>query len=155
MRTIKRAAALLGGFFIIAFAYTNAFAMDESVKERKALMKTIGGSIGLTVKMVKGAIPFDADKAEKALKTIAETSDKLLPLFKEGTDMTKVKESEASPKIWKDLEDFKSKIEAMKVASLKSAEAAKKGKGALAGTLRALGGSCASCHTAYRVKKQK
>ncbi len=155
MKIIKTTAAVLGGLLAIAFVNTSTFAMDDQVKERKALMKKVGGSIGLTVKMVKGAIPFDAAKAEQALKTMAEAADKFPTLFKEGTDMTKVKESEASPKIWENLEDFKKKSEAFKLAALASAEAAKKGKGPLAGTLKALGGTCASCHTSYRVKKQK
>ncbi len=138
----------------LAIASVSAFAGDDVVKERQALMKTVGGSMGVTVKMIRGATPFDAAKAEAALKAMSEAAEKFPGLFKEGTDMSKVPTSEASPKIWANMEDFKKQAEALKVAALAGAEAAKGGQDSLKGSFKAIAATCSGCHQAYRVKKK-
>ncbi|MGH1351396.1 MAG: c-type cytochrome [Methyloligellaceae bacterium] len=138
----------------LAIASAGAFAEGDVVKERQGLMKTIGGSMGVTVKMIRGATPFDAAAAEEALKKMSEAAGKFPELFKEGTDMSKVPTSEASPKIWENMEDFKKKAEELKVAALKGSEAAKGGLDSLKGSFKAIAATCSGCHQAYRVKKQ-
>ena len=132
----------------------NANAETDPVKERKALMKTVGASLGTSIKMVKGALPYDAAKAEEALNAITGVAEKFGPLFVDGTDLTKDERTEASKKIWEDKEGFAKEIEALKVASTNAAEAAKKGKEALAAVIKPLTDTCSSCHQGYRVKKQ-
>lgn len=152
---MKIIGTLLTTLGLILMLTTGSFAMDDPVKQRKALMKKVGYAMGLSVKSVKGAIPYDAAKLEAALKAMADSAEKFPGLLKEGTDSEKIEISESSPKVWENMDDFKKKMDSLKMAALKSAEAAKSGKGALAGTLRALGGNCASCHKVYRVKKEK
>ncbi len=152
MKTIGMLLTTLG---LILMLTTGSSAMDDPVKQRKALMKKVGYAMGLSVKSAKGAIPYDAAKLEAALKAAAEAADKFPALLKEGTDASKVETSESSTKVWDNMEDFKKRLETMKVAALKSAEAAKQGRGPFAGTLKSLGGNCASCHKVYRIKKEK
>ncbi len=130
---------------------TGAFAGDDPVTERKAAMKTVAGNLKGTFALIKGE--YDAAKAEAALKTIATSAEKFAGLFPEGTDMTKNPKSEASPKIWENMDDFKKKAEGLKTAALAAAGVAKDGKGALGGAMKAVTDTCGGCHKPYRVKK--
>lgn len=130
---------------------TGAFAADDPVAERQAMMKSVAGNLKATFGLIKG--DYDAAKAEAALKTIAESAEKFGTLFPEGTDMSKNPKTEASPDIWKNMDDFKKKVEGLKTASLAASGVAKDGKAALGGAMKAVTDTCGGCHKPYRVKK--
>ena len=129
-----------------------AFAGD-AVKERKELMKTVGKSTKLAAQMVKGQQPFDGGKAADAMMAIAAVPDKYITLFPEGTDMKSNPDTEASPKIWSDMDGFKKAVAQLKTDSTTAAEAAKQGEGAFKAAFGALVKNCKSCHQDYRIKK--
>ena len=47
--------------------------------------------------MVKGTVPFDADKAAKAMTDISGVPDKYVTLFPKGTAHGEIADSEAKP----------------------------------------------------------
>ena len=131
-----------------------AFAGD-AVKERKELMKTVGKSTKLVAQMVKGQAPFDGAKAAEAMMAIAAVPDKYVTLFPEGTDTKSNPDTEASPKIWSDMDGFKKSAAKLKADSTAAAEAAKKGEADFKAAFGALVKNCKGCHQDYRIKKKK
>ncbi|WP_127114425.1 c-type cytochrome [Shimia sediminis] len=105
-------------------------------------MKVLGG-------MAKGAVAFDAAKANEAAGVIAVEAARIPVLFQvEETDP----KSEAKPEIWGDFGDFVAKANTLETAadglsgSIQSADD-------LAAGMKSLGQSCQSCHETYRIKK--
>ena len=69
--------------------------------------------------------------------------------FGPGTD--KGRETRAKPEIWKEMGKFKEYSEKMQVEMAKLATAAKSGNlDAIKSAVTATGGSCKTCHDAYR-----
>jgi len=131
-----------------------AAAAAGPVEERKELMKSVGKSIKLTVKMVKGELPYDAAAAAAAMQTIYEVPDKYVTLFPAGSD--KHPETEAAPKIWQDMQGFIAKTKDLKTASAKARDAASQGLDAFKTVLfNDLVKACKGCHEPYRIKKEK
>ena len=126
-----------------------AFAGDP-IAERKALMKTVGFSTKMAGAMVKGEAPFDAVKAELAMRAINAAATGLPHLFPESSKTGG--ETEASPKIWEDMSGFLKQADSLRESAGQAIEAAKD-----AGTFKTAFGevtkNCKSCHEAYRVKK--
>ncbi len=134
----------------IAFGATAVVAQQDPIAARKAIMKANGASAGAIGKMVKGEAPFDLAVAKKAFATFADAAAKMPDLFpansKTGGD------TEALPKIWEDMADFKAKFVKFGADS-KDAEAAVKDLDSLKVVLGVVGKNCGGCHQTYRVKK--
>ena len=115
-------------------------------------MKTVGKSVKLAVSMAKGDVPFDAAAAAAAMQTIQDVPDKYVKLFPQGSD--KHPKTEASPKIWQDMNGFLAKANDLKAASAKTKAAASQGQQAFqAAVFGPLVKACKGCHDAYRIKK--
>ena len=127
-------------------------AVAGPVEDRKELMKSVVKSVKLAVPMAKGEVPFDAAAAAAAMQTINEVPDKFVKLFPAGSD--KHEKTEASPKIWQDMNDFMAKAADLKAASAKTKTAAGQGLDAFkAAVFDDLVKTCKACHDAYRIKK--
>ena len=140
---------------IVASALSVASAASSvagPVEDRQELMKSVVKSIKLAVPMAKGEIPFDAAAAASAMQIINEVPDKFVKLFPKGSDQHP--KTEASLKIWQNMNDFLSKAADLKAASAKTKAAAGQGlpafKAAVFGPLLK---TCKGCHDAYRLKK--
>jgi cytochrome c556 len=128
-------------------------ALNAAVKERRHLMKEVvapGAKLGR--QMVKGAVPFDADKAAKAMNDINGVPDKYVKLFPKGTEKGAVPHSEALPKIWEDFDGFKATAQKLKDASAKAAGAAAQGAGTFTAAFNDMTKVCKECHETYRAK---
>jgi len=129
-----------------------ASAVAGPVEDRKELMKSVGKSVKLAVPMAKGDVPYDAAAAAAAMQTINEVPDKYVKLFPQGSD--KHPKTEASPKIWQDMNGFLAKAADLKAASAKARDAASQGQDAFrAAVFGPLVKACKGCHDAYRIKK--
>lgn len=148
MMKVAKFALVLSG---LAIAVTGAIAADDPVKARQELMKTVGKSMKLSAQMAKGQVDFDAAEAEQAALTIAGVPDKFVTLFPAGSHEG---ETEASPKIWEDMEGFKASASKMKESATELASAAKQGQDAFASAVGELAKTCKGCHQDYRIKKQ-
>jgi cytochrome c556 len=124
-------------------------AADNPVEIREGLMKKIGGSMGALAGIAKGEKPYDEAVVKASLTTISESIKAFPDQFPAGSDAG----SEASPKIWENMDDFKAKAAKLGAdadAQLAQLPADQAGVGAALGVI---GKACGDCHQSYRVKK--
>ncbi|MCZ4089948.1 c-type cytochrome [Sinorhizobium psoraleae] len=145
IRAFMLAAALAG------LGVTAVTAADEPQAVRQQLMKKVGQAAGALNGIAKGEKPYDAEIVKASLTTISETVKVFPDHFPAGSETGL--ETEASPKIWENMDDFKAKAAKLGtdastlLAQLPSDQA---GVGAALGIL---GKDCSSCHESYRLKK--
>ncbi len=149
MKHLSKSVIAAGTVFVLA---TGSLAADDPAKERQELMKTVVASVKILVPMAKGEKPYDATAAVDAMKAINAVPDKFVTLFPKGSETGH--ETEASPKIWENPDDFKAKSDELKTASAEGVEQAGKGLDALKSVLfgKVLK-TCKDCHDEYRIKK--
>jgi cytochrome c556 len=119
-------------------------------EKREALMKQNGAAMGMLGKMAKGAVPFDAEQVKTALKTFSDVGKAFPAEYPAGSENDS---KGSSPSIWQNMDDFKAisaKMAANADAALAAPPADVAALGAVMGTI---GGDCAACHKAYRVKE--
>lgn len=148
-----RMKAIAAAVLVAGMGVSTVFAAGEGTHDaRVAMMKKIGGATGSLASIAKGEKPYDAEAVKTALATISETAKAFPDQFKPGTENASA-DSEASPKIWENMDDFKARAQKLSsdadalVAQL-PADAAGVGAG-----LKTLGANCGGCHQNYRVKK--
>ena len=138
------AAALLGSVALAADPMETVTARQEYYKSLGAVMKPMG----------KLAENFDAEaaKAEAAKLETALAVD-VRPFYAPGTsDAEFPGKSRAMAKIWDNMEDVGTKGKAMHEAGAEVIAAANAGDAAaFTAAFGKLGGTCKSCHDAYRV----
>lgn len=140
---------ILTAMVIAGCGVSAVLAQEDPVKVREGLMKQIGGSMGALAAIAKGEKPYDAEIVKASLTTISTDIKAFPDQFPAGSDAN----SEASPKIWENMEDFKAK--AAKLGSdADTALAQLPGDAAGVGAaLGVIGKNCGECHQLYRVKK--
>jgi len=120
---------------------------NEAVKARMMLMEGVKTATGTLGGMAKGEIGFDAEKAGTARQALIDHAAAIPAAFMAPEMDPK---STALPAIWEDWADFEAKAAAMGAAAdaLDTSDLAWLQTG-----MGALGGTCAACHKAYRIKK--
>ena len=138
------AAALLG------VAVTAAAVKPETaIHYRQSVYTMIGWNFVPMVDMIKNKAPWDAAEFSRRADRIAFLAPQLLEGFPEGSD--KGAETEAKPEIWKNMDDFKSKMSDLVRESKTLAEVAKTGDEAKTrAQFKTTAGACKSCHDKYR-----
>nr|WP_298100004.1 cytochrome c [uncultured Shinella sp.] len=144
-KTLAAAAALavIGAGAVVA--------ADEPQVVRQEMMKKVGGAMGALAGIAKGEKPYDAEIVKASLTTMSEVAKAFPEQFPAGSETGH--ETEASPKIWEQMDDFKAhaaKLGADADAVLASLPADQAGVAAALGTI---GKNCGGCHEVYRVKK--
>ena len=119
---------------------------NPTVKARMIAMTTLVENMRTLGGMAKGAAVFDLEQAKAALADIKRTAKTVPGLFKSDEMHPK---SEALPLIWSNFADFTAKSEALEDAAAQSL-ASFSSKDDLVPSMRALGGTCKSCHSTYR-----
>jgi len=139
--TISSAAVLVAGV-----------AQADVTADRQAIMKDLGRSVGSIAPMIKGEKPFDAAAALAALEKIDADAKKLDvdALFPAGSDQG---DTEASPKIWENKEDFVKHVEKFRTDAAAALAVKPQDLDALKPAFQQVAANCGSCHQAYRVKK--
>lgn len=137
--------------FCLIFAAGAAFAKDgvtnPVVKERMDLMQVIRQNTGVLGDMASGKAAFDATAAATAKAALAAAAGEIPAKFEaEETDPV----DEAKTDIWMMFDEFTLKAEALVTAAEAVDVASLEG---LQGSMRAVGGSCQSCHETFRAKK--
>lgn len=129
-----------------------AMAFADALSDRKANMKERGHIVGSLSKVVKGETPFDAAQVLASLQALEANAAKtdIDALFPAGSDTG---DTSASPKIWEDLAGFKATEEKYEAAVKAAVAAPPADVDALKAQIQTIGGNCAACHQAYRVKK--
>jgi cytochrome c556 len=135
----------------IVFGLSAAFAQQDPIAARKALMKANGDQAKIGAAMAKGEAPFDAAAAKKIFATFQDAAAKMPSLFpdtsKTGGDTA------ADPKIWDNMADFKAKF--VKFGEdAKAADGSVKDLDSFKEAFSAIGkNDCGGCHQNYRIKK--
>lgn len=135
---------ILGLVMAGGIALAQSKAADPDVNARQTMMQGNGSAMKTLGGMAKGEIAFDAAAAAAAKATlVANSADTTAKFTANASDP----ESRAKAEIWTNWDDF-----ATKAADLGKAAAALDTSsldGVKAG-LRAVGGACRACHTAYK-----
>ena len=128
-----------------------ALAQTGPIETRKAMMKTVGANTKTGGDMLKGAIPFDATKAEAVFKAMNDVAKGYAAQF--PADSQTGGKTEAAPAIWAKPAEFKAavaKFEADTAAALAAKPATQADFGKQFGMVTA---NCKSCHEAFRIAK--
>ncbi len=149
MRIRRIFLGVLAGLFLLTVAF-QAFAQEDVVKKRRALMKSNNKSFKAIKKAGK---KNDFATIESKAKIIAANLDKIPDLFPKGSTSEK---SRAKPAIWEKWDTFNQKRIAVKTAANELAEAAKAEDGQkVSSIVKGFGKKCGSCHRSFRKPKKK
>ncbi len=140
-------------FFSVAAATVlfAGVAHADVIADRKAEMKNNGASIKLLSQSAKGEVPYDAAAVLAALTSMRKTTSNFADLFPAGSETGG--ETTASPKIWEDMNGFKTALAKFHTDLDAAIAAAPADPAALGAVLGAVGGNCQSCHESYRIMK--
>ncbi|MEN9396129.1 MAG: hypothetical protein RLZ81_659 [Pseudomonadota bacterium] len=121
---------------------------EDAIKYRKSALFVMQQNFSRVAAMAGGKAPFDAKVAADSA-AVAEYMSKLpWAAFGDGTDKG---DTRAKPEIWKEMGKFKEYSEKMQAEMTKLAAASKSGNlDAIKSAVTATGGSCKTCHDAYR-----
>lgn len=124
---------------------------EDAIKYRQSALSVMGAHFGRIGAMTSGRVPFDAKSAADNADIVATMAKLPWAAFGPGTD--KGGNTKAKPEIWIDQAKFKEDSDKLVLETTKLAAAAKTGnldniKTAFAAT----GGSCKTCHDAFRDK---
>jgi cytochrome c556 len=125
---------------------TLAYANEDVIKMRQALMGANGQAIKIVVTMARGDMDFDPVVAVAALKTIANDAAEFPDFFPVGSETGDTK---AGAAIWSDNEGFRAASAKLQADANAGAEAATTLEG-LQGALGTVGSNCQACHETYR-----
>tara|TARA_R110001583_G_scaffold28426_2_gene100884 strand:- start:20525 stop:20992 length:468 start_codon:yes stop_codon:yes gene_type:complete len=122
----------------------------KATELRQSILSLVSSNMGSLGAMAKGQIPVDASVAEKNALRINQLSLMLEDYFKTDTSGFNVT-TEAKSVIWKEQDQFATKIEALTSASSALLVAAQsKDEGAIKKAIGGVGKTCGSCHDSYR-----
>lgn len=121
---------------------------EDAVKYRKSALFVMQQNFGRVAGMAGGKIPFDAKVAADSAAVAEFMSHLPWVAFGEGTDKG---DTRAKPEIWKERAKFDEYAEKMQAEMVKLSAAAKTGNlDSIKAAVNATGGSCKTCHDAYR-----
>lgn len=148
---MKKIASFALAAFAIGFSASSSaqFAKPEdAVKYRKNSFFVMQQNFGRVAGMATGKIPFDAKVAADSA-AVAEFVGRLpWVAFGDGTDKG---DTRAKPEIWKEKAKFNEYADKMNLEMSKLAVAAKTGNlDSIKAAVAATGGTCKTCHDAYR-----
>jgi cytochrome c556 len=124
---------------------------EDTVAYRQGILRALGWNVGPMGAMVKGEVPFDAQR----FAFLAGRTAALAPMALEGfTPDTQDAKSHARPALWKNMDDFKARMDKLQEATAALATVAQGGDEA--GIKRQFGETvqvCKGCHDEYREKQ--
>ncbi|MEO7063528.1 MAG: cytochrome c [Dokdonella sp.] len=130
---------------------TAAVKPETAIHYRQSVYTMIGWNFAPMAQMVKGKTAWDGAEFSKHADRIAALTTQLMEGFPQGSD-TGAK-TEAKPDIWKNPDDFKSKMDELVNQSRALAEIAKGGDEAkMKEQFKTTAGACKSCHDKYRTE---
>ena len=122
---------------------------ETAIHYRQSVYTMIGWNFVPMVDMIKNKAPWDSAEFARRADRIAFLTPQLLEGFPEGSD--KGAETEAKPEIWKNMDDFKSKMSDLVRETKNLSDVAKTGDEAKTrDQFKKTAGACKSCHDKYR-----
>jgi cytochrome c556 len=121
---------------------------DDAIKYRQSALFVMQQNFGRVAAMAAGKAPFDAKLAAESASVAAYMSKLPWAAFVDGSDKGNTK---AKPEIWAEKAKFNEYAEKMQAEMTKLDAAAKTGNlDSIKAAVGAVGGSCKSCHDAFR-----
>ncbi|HKE47388.1 MAG TPA: cytochrome c [Rhodanobacteraceae bacterium] len=147
---MRKTVVLAGMAALLATAIAAAAVKPETaIHYRQSVYTMIGWNFVPMVDMIKNKTPWDSATFAKHADRLAFLAPQLLEGFPEGSD--KGAETEAKPEIWKNMDDFKSKMSDLVRETKALADVARAGDEAKTREqFRKTAGACKSCHDKYR-----
>jgi cytochrome c556 len=146
LNTLIVAAATLG---LAAPAMAQFAKPDDAIKYRQSALFVMQQNFGRVAAMAAGKAPFDAKIAAESASVAAYMSKLPWAGFVDGSDKSN---SKAKPEIWMEKAKFNEYAEKMQAEMTKLDAAAKTGNlDSIKAAVGAVGGSCKTCHDAYRM----
>ncbi len=138
---------------LFAAAVFASSANADPIKDRQALMKDQGKTLGSITPIIKDEKPFDAELVMAALKHLNEDAQKIdiATLFPDGSD--KGGETTAAPKIWEDKAGFEAALTKYKADATAAAAANPKDLESFKVVFNQVTENCGACHKSFRIKK--
>ncbi len=131
-----------------------AFAADDPIAVRKALMQATGGAAGLAGGMMKGEIAYNPAAGKSAIASLRAVAHSFGEFFPDGS---LTGDTTASPKIADDADGWKKALAKFAADADAAAKASGKDGPADLDAFKAAAGpvlsNCKTCHEAFRVKK--
>ena len=135
----------------VSLASVAAVKPETAIKYRQGIYHAMGWNFGPMTDMVRGKAPFDQANFAKRAKRIEFYSQQLLEGFPPGSD-TGAK-TDALPAIWKNFDDFKSKLSDFQDAAANLASTAQgTDEAATKKAFMDTAKTCKACHDKYRQK---
>ena len=140
-------AALLAATTTVTVAEEGTF--EKEMEYRQGAMNVLSWNMKNISGMLKGKMPYDAEKVKIHAKDIASVASlNLIAGFPEDSEH---EDSAALADIWMDFEDFEQKMADFRKAADDMNAAAQSGDQAAVGNaMKGLGKSCKSCHKKYK-----
>jgi cytochrome c556 len=148
---VRKLPILIGALTALA---TVAFAADDPIAARQALMDNNGGAAGLAGAVMKDEVAYSPVIGKAVIVAFRATAHAYGDYFPEGSaDPAK---SAASPKIWEDPAGFQAELGKFQTNVAAAFEASGKDgpadKAAFTAAVQPILGSCKSCHEGYRLE---
>jgi hypothetical protein len=149
MKSIARTLMITAAALLVSAPSWAQFAKPEdAIKYRKNALFVMQQNFSRVAAMAAGKAPFDAKVALESATTAEFVSKLPWAAFGEGTDKGDTK---AKPEIWTDKAKFNDYAEKMQAEMVKLTVAAKTGNlDSIKVAAGAVGGTCKSCHDAFR-----
>ncbi|HEU4662740.1 MAG TPA: cytochrome c [Dokdonella sp.] len=149
MRRLSLILALPVATVGIAAIATAAVKPETAIAYRQAGYTMLGWNFGPMAQMVRGKAPWDSAEFARRAERVALIAPQLLEGFPEGSDTGAT--TDAKPEIWKNMDDFKAKMNDLVEQSKRLAEVAKSGDEAkMKEQFKQTAGACKACHDKYR-----
>lgn len=122
---------------------------EAAIHYRQGAYAMLGWNFGPLAQMVRGKSAWDATEFARRAERVAFIAPQLLEGFPEGSD--KGATTDAKPEIWKNMDDFKAKMDELVKQSKLLAETARGGDEAkMKEQFKQTAGACKACHEKYR-----
>ena len=122
---------------------------ETAIHYRQAGYTMLGWNFGPMAQMVRGKAPWDAAEFARRAERVAGIAPQLLEGFPDGSD--KGATTDAKAEIWKNMDDFRTKMDDLVKQSKLLAEVAKGGDEAkMKEQFKQTAGACKACHEKYR-----
>ncbi|MFC6656890.1 c-type cytochrome [Roseibium salinum] len=135
----------------LGLAATVAYAAEDPIKTRQAIMSSVGAAAGLGGGMMKGEIDYVPAAGKAAIATMRAASLAYGDYFPAGSDQG---DTAALPAVWEDRAGFDEKLADFAAAAEKAVEASGKEGPADVEAFKAAFGpvlqACKACHETYR-----
>ena len=133
---------------------TTAFAADDPIATRQALMDNNGAAAGLAGGVLKDEVAYSPVVGKAVIEAFSATAHAVGSFFPEGS--ADPARSNASPKIWEDAAGFQAALGKFGTDVATAREASGKDgpadKAAFAAAVQPVLGNCKACHEVYRLE---